>query len=548
MMRRLKRFCRLIQINLMVARNGLDEILLAIPLFAPLRFLMYFNPWYWRNRRRGYGERLRLTLESLGPIFVKFGQMLSTRRDLIPDDIADELKFLQDNVPPFPSAQAMAILKQQYTEPLDHIFTFFDPQPLASASIAQVHRAVLRDGPEVVVKILRPGIKKVIQHDIDILYTIAELAERHWPQLHRFHPVDIVAEFEHSLLNELDLMHEAANASQLRRNFAHDPDLYIPKVHWPYARSKVLVLERIHGVPVADVATLRAAGVDLKRLAEMGVNIFFTQVFRDCFFHADMHPGNIFVDISKPEQAHYIAVDFGIVGTLNRSDQRYLAENFLAFFNRDYYLVAQLHIDSGWVPRETRVEQLESAIRTVCEPMFERPLKELSVGIILLRLFQTARQFNMEIQPQLVLLQKTLLNIEGLGRQLYPDLDLWSTAKPFLERWLKEQVGPRGMLRKIRQQAPFWMEKWPDMPGLLYDVLQQTRETQQKQLGDFNQRPAVPPKAVHRRGLVKGTGLSLIVAGMWCLLGIDGTHYPAGVGAGFIGLGAVMAWWGSGRR
>ena len=459
---------RVLHINLVLVRNGLDEIVFATHLFRPIRFLYHLAPWNWL--RRDYpprGERIRRALEELGPIFVKFGQILSTRRDLLPDDIAEELARLQDRVQPFPGEQACALIEKAYGHPLTDIFTDFDTTPLASASIAQVHTAKLHDGTDVVVKVVRPHIRRIIRRDVSLLYYIAGLAERYWREGHRLRPVEVIHEFETTILDELDLLREAANASQLRRNFADSPMLYVPEVYWPHCRREVMVMERISGTPISNVAALRNQDIDLKHLAERGVEIFFTQVFRHNFFHADMHPGNIFV---APD-ARYLAVDFGIMGTLSPMDQRYLAENFLAFFRRDYRRVAELHVESGWVPTDTRVDEFESAIRTVCEPIFERPLKDISFGHLLLRLFQTARRFNMEVQPQLVLLQKTLLNIEGLGRQLYPDLDLWQTAKPFLERWMSEQVGARAFLHNLRGSLPVWTEILPEIPQLLHQVL-----------------------------------------------------------------------------
>ncbi len=464
---------RIIHINLVLVRNGLDEVILATHLFRPVRFLLYLMPWNWfRRRRLPRGERIRNALEELGPIYVKFGQILSTRRDLLPDDIADALATLQDRVAPFPGAQARAIIEHSLGRPVGELFAEFDETPLASASIAQVHAAVLADGRKVVVKVVRPGILRVIRRDLSLMYYVAHLAQRYWREGRRLRPVEVVREFEKTILDELDLLREAGNASQLRRNFAGSDLLYVPEVYWPYCRHQVMVMERIHGIPISDIDALRAANIDLKRLAEQGVEIFFTQVFRHNFFHADMHPGNIFVS----REGQYIAVDFGIMGSLSPEDQRYLAENFLAFFRRDYHRVAELHVESGWVPRGTRVDEFEAAIRTVCEPIFERPLKEISFGQLLLRLFQTARRFNMEIQPQLVLLQKTLLNIEGLGRQLYPDLDLWATAKPFLERWMSEQVGARAFVRHMREHVPAWTEHLPELPTLLHKTLTQATE------------------------------------------------------------------------
>lgn len=475
-MKSFTRLFRLIQINFILARYGLDKLILSLHLFRPLRLLPYFNPWNWGiNNKLSRGERIRLALEALGPIFVKFGQALSTRPDLIPEDIAEQLARLQDRVPPFAGEEAQAILEMAYRQPLLTVFQEFNLTPLASASIAQVHVARLHEGQDVVVKVLRPHVKKRIQRDVALLYVLAGLAERYWSHGRRLRPREVVAEFERTLIDELDLMREAASASQLRRNFLNSHLLYIPEVYWNYTRENILVIERINGIPVSDIAALKQAGVDMKLLAERGVEIFFTQVFRDCFFHADMHPGNIFVARHKPHDPQYLGVDFGIMGTLSPVDQRYLAENLLAFFNRDYRRVAELHVESGWVPSNTRVDEFEAAIRTVCEPIFERPLKDISFGQLLLRLFQTAGRFNMEVQPQLVLLQKTLFNVEGLGRQLYPDLDLWNTAKPFLERWIKQQVGPRAFFRKLRERAPYWAEKMPELPDLLYQTLMELR-------------------------------------------------------------------------
>ncbi|MBI5450270.1 MAG: ubiquinone biosynthesis regulatory protein kinase UbiB [Gammaproteobacteria bacterium] len=473
MIRNLSRLLRLLHINVVLARNGLDEVIFATHLFRPFRFVLWLLPWHWLPRRLPpRAVRLRRTLEDLGPIFIKFGQILSTRRDLLPDDIADELARLQDNVRPFPGQQARAIIERAYGRPLAGMLNNFDPQPLASASIAQVHTALLPDGREVIVKVVRPGIRREIERDIDLLYALADLATRYWPDGRRLRPRAVVAEFEKTLLDELDLQREAANASQLRRNFAGSPLLYVPEVHWEYTRRNVMVMERIHGTPISDIATLKRHNIDLKQLAERGVEIFFTQVFSHNFFHADMHPGNIFVS----PQGQYIAVDFGIVGTLRPEDQHYLAENFLAFFNRDYRRVAELHVQSGWAPSGTRVDEFESAIRSVCEPIFERPLKDISFGRLLLHLFQTARRFNMEIQPQLVLLQKTLLNIEGLGRQLYPELDLWQTAKPFLERWTADQVGPKAFFRALRDNAKHWLTDLPQLPGLAHEALRRLHD------------------------------------------------------------------------
>ncbi len=460
---------RLAHINLVLLRHGLDEVVLATHLFRPLRFLIYLSPWYWLHRDRGtYPERIRRALEDLGPIFIKFGQILSTRRDLLPDDLANELAKLQDRVPPFPGGQARTIIEKAYGQPVGELLDAFDEQPLASASVAQVHTAQLKNGTPVVVKVLRPGIEKIIRRDVDLLFTIARLAEKYWKEGRRLRPVEVIEEYEKTIFDELDLMREAANASQLRRNFTGSKVLYVPEIYWDLARQNVLVMERIHGTPVGDVEELRRQGISMKLLGERGVEIFFTQVFQYNFFHADMHPGNIFVE----PNGRYIAVDFGIMGTLTEADKRYLAENLLAFFNRDYKRVAELHVQSGWVPKSTRVEEFEAAIRTVCEPIFEKPLSEISFGHFLLRLFQTARRFDMEVQPQLVLLQKTLLNIEGLGRMLYPQLDLWTTAKPFLERWMSEQIGHRALLRKMKENLPLIVEHLPDLPVQINKIVE----------------------------------------------------------------------------
>lgn len=471
-MKRIKQIIRLSQINFILARNGLDQVIVSIRLFAPLRFIIYLNPWNWfRREPLTHGQALRKTFEDLGPIFVKFGQALSTRPDILPPEIAIELSKLQDCVPPFDREKVLTILEKTFKcSPFD-VFDQFNPEALASASIAQVHAARLKSGEEVVVKILRPNLRKAIERDLSILQTIASLAERYWHDSRRFKPKEIVQEFRQSLFDELDLHREAANAAQLRRNFHHSELLYVPEVHWDYVHTNVLVMERIYGIPVTDIARLRHAGVNLKKLAERGLEIFFTQVFRDCFFHADMHPGNIFVSLDRPDDPQYICVDFGIMGTLDDNDKRYLAENLLAFFNRDYKRVAQLHVESGWVARTTRIAEFESAVRTVCEPVFEKPLKDISFALLILRLFQVARRFAMEVQPQLILLQKTLLAVEGLGRQIYPELDLWTTAKPFLEKWLREQIGPKTLLKNLRNNLPFLIEQLPYMPRLLNDVL-----------------------------------------------------------------------------
>ncbi|MGO1460727.1 MAG: ubiquinone biosynthesis regulatory protein kinase UbiB [Marinobacter sp.] len=470
------RLQRLFRISWVFCRYRLDTFLPLAELPGPLKVIFLLAPWhFFPQPKLSRGDRLRLALEELGPVFVKFGQILSTRRDLLPDDMAESLKNLQDRVPPFSSDAARTIIETSLGAPVSELFETFGADPMASASVAQVHAATLPNGQSVVVKVLRPGIDKVIRQDLALMYLMAGLLEKYWTEGKRLHPVDVVADYDSTIHDELDLQREAANASQLRRNFEGSSLIYIPFINWDYTRKSVMVMERIHGTPIADVAALKAAGVNLKVLAEKGVEIFFTQVFRDSFFHADMHPGNIFVDASNPADPKYIAIDFGIVGTLAPDDQSYLARNLLAFFRRDYRQVAQLHIQSGWVPPDTRVNEFEAAIRTVCEPIFEKPLKDISFGHFLLRLFQTARRFNMEVQPQLVLLQKTLLNVEGLGRQLYPDLDLWSTAQPFLETWMRKRIGPSGLIKSLQTHLPAWLEQSPEMPQLVHDALLQLR-------------------------------------------------------------------------
>ncbi|HTP95061.1 MAG TPA: ubiquinone biosynthesis regulatory protein kinase UbiB [Burkholderiales bacterium] len=469
------RLLRLAKILGVALRFGLDEFVLAQSRFRALRPLVAVLT-FWRRIERPRAQRLRLALEALGPMFVKFGQVLSTRRDLLPADIADELARLQDRVPPFSSDLVLRTLQRVYGRPAAEVFSEFDPTPIASASVAQVHLATLPDGTAVAVKVLRPGIATVIAHDIALLHAGASLLELLWADGRRLRPHAVVREFERHLEDELDLTREAANASQLRRNFTGSPLLLVPEVYWDYCSAEVMVMQRMHGTPVSQVARLREQGVDIPRLARAGVEIFFTQVFRHGFFHADMHPGNILVDAG----GRYIALDFGIMGTLNELDKSYLAQNFVAFFRRDYRRVAEVHVESGWAPHDTRVDEFETAIRAVCEPIFDRTLKDISFGKVLLRLFQTSRRFNIEIQPQLVLLQKTLLNIEGLGRDLDPELDLWVTAKPYLERWLAEQVGLRGLLRRVREEAPQWGVWLPQLPRLVYHAL--SREDRSEQL------------------------------------------------------------------
>jgi ubiquinone biosynthesis protein len=530
---RLRELTRMLAIQRVLVKHGLDEIVWRTHLFRPLAWigrLLAFG-----RRRQPLGVRLRKALEELGPIFVKFGQALSVRPDLLPPDIAAELAKLQDQVPPFAGEAAAAALAAAFGRPVDQVFAEFDMKPLAAASIAQVHAARLQDGQAVVVKVLRPNVEKLIRRDVEVLYVIAELAEAYWPEARRLNPTEVVGEFERTLANELDLLREAANAAQLKRNFAGSELLYVPEVYWDYCRPNVLTIERIVGIQVDDIAALRAAGTDIRRLAENGVEIFFTQVFRHNFFHADMHPGNIFVDVTNPALPKYVAVDFGIVGTLDERDQHYLAENFLAFFRRDYRRVATLHVDSSWVPAGTRVDELESAIRAVCEPIFNKPLKDISFGLVLLRLFQIARRFDMEVQPQLVLLQKTLLAIEGLGRQLYPELDLWQTAMPILEQWMRERRDPRTIVKQL-------VAAWPEISGdlaLLPRLLH--RALRRIDAEDAAAKRRRVPRAAERRrdgGRVEHAviGAALLIAGVvWSALAV-----PEWLGWTGAGLGLVV--------
>ncbi len=538
---------RLLEIQRVLLRHRLDDYVRATHLYRPLRFLLVLSPTVWLERRRGgaRGERLRLALEELGPIFVKFGQAVSTRRDLLPPDIADELAKLQDRVPPFDGAVARQLIEASYGRPVTDMFASFDETPLAAASIAQVHPARLPDGREVVVKVLRPGMRAVIERDLEVLHALADLTARYWREGRRLRPRELVDEYQKTVLDELDLMREAANASQLKRNFAGSDLLYVPEVHWDWCRTDVMVMERIHGVPISDLAALKAAGTNIPRLAENGVRIFFTQVFRHNFFHADMHPGNIFVIVDDPQRPRYAAVDFGIVGTLDPRDQHYLAENFLAVFDRDYRRVAQLHLESGWVPSDARIDEMESAVRTVLEPIFDRPLKDISFGRILLRLFEISRRFDMQIQPQLLLLQKTLLNVEGLGRELYPELDIWSTASPILREWMRERVSLGALWRSVRSHAPEILEALRGLPALLAAQLRRGAPPA----------PSAPPaadlaqlreelKAEGRRRDLVTVGAALLLGGfVW--LAVSGAHTAAGWA--LIAAGVVAALAGFGR-
>ncbi|MDD7804608.1 MAG: ubiquinone biosynthesis regulatory protein kinase UbiB [Endozoicomonas sp. (ex Botrylloides leachii)] len=526
---------RIFKIIGVVARNRLDSFLdperLPFSLRVIIRLLV--GCFAVAPNRAPRSVRLRIAIESLGPIFIKFGQMLSTRRDLLPDDVSEELANLQDNVSPFPPDQAIEIIESSLGNKIDVLFDRFDREPLASASVAQVHSARLHCGDNVVIKVIRPGIEKVIRKDIRLMYFFARLLMRVSKDARRLRPLEVVADYERTILDELDLLRESANASQLRRNFLVSHLLFIPQIYWDYCRPKVMVMERIHGVPVSDIQTLKACGTDMKKLAERGVELFFTQVFRDRFFHADMHPGNIFVDVDNPAEPRYIGIDCGIVGTLETEDQRYLACNLLAFFRRDYRKVAQLHIDSGWVPSDTKVGQLESAIRTVCEPIFEKPLKDISFGQLLVRLFQTARRFNMEIQPQLVLLEKTLLNVEGLGRELYPELNLWNTAQPFLEGWMKEQVSPSNVARSFKETSSEWLFNAPVLAHQIVSGLRLLTE-QQSQL-------VKEQKNIHKKSIrTRITGIVIVTLAVASFIFPGFLNHIPEAGVLLAGLGAWM--------
>ena len=539
---------RIYHINRVMLEHGLDELIPAkwLPWYVRL---MRMSIFWIRNqhKEKNAGARLTLALQALGPVFIKFGQMLSTRRDLLPPEIANELAMLQDRVKPFDSERATAIiLKALNIASLDQVFSEFSETPLASASIAQVHAAKLKDcNTDVVVKVLRPDIRKTIKADTELMLTFAKVLQKWLPDGKRLRPVEVVKEYEKTIVDELDLNREAANGMQLGRNFEGSEALYVPNIYSDYCTKNVLVMERIYGIPISNIEALIEQDTNLRILAERGVEVFFTQVFRDSFFHADMHPGNIFVSRENPQNPQYIAIDFGIVGTLNQEDKRYLAENFIAFFNRDYRKVAQLHADSGWVPSDTNIDEFEVAIRTVCEPIFQKPLAEISFGNVLVQLFNTARRFNMVVQPQLVLLQKTLLYIEGLGRQLYPQLDLWQTAKPFLENWMREQIGVRAMFSKVKSNLPYWSEKLPDMPDLLYDTLKQVKhfpEKQQQANAALLQQQKRAQKAQHFS--IVGATLIIVAA----ILPLYPAHWSLSAGLVLLGSGCwFVAWW-KGRR
>jgi ubiquinone biosynthesis protein len=535
----LRQLVRMLHIQRVLLKHGLDELVSATHLFRPLARLRRIPGLGVRKASRDLpiGVRIREALIELGPIFVKFGQALSTRRDLLPREIADELAKLQDRVPPFPAAETHRQLAAAYRKPLESLFARFDDEPLAAASIAQVHTAALPDGREAVVKVLRPGVRAQIRRDVDVLHSLAALAERYWGEVRRLRPREVVREFDNTLMHELDLMREAANAAQLRRNFEGSPLLYVPEVYWDWCRPGVLVMERIHGINIGETAKLREAGVDMRRLSANGVEIFFTQVFRHNFFHADMHPGNIFVNPADPANPQYIAVDFGIVGSLSLADQQYLAESFLAFFKRDYHRVAKLHVESGWLAPGARIDEVESAFRTVCEPIMNKPLKDISFGQFLVRLFTVARQFDMEVQPQLILLEKTLLNIEGLGRELYPDLDLWETAQPILEEWMRDRISGRAIVERLREQLPEVGETIQELPQALHAILEHAAAGR---LQVEVKHPGLEPlraelRAGRRQRWRSGAGGTLFLGGvLW--LGLA----PSPPGLGWVLLGAGL--------
>ena len=523
---------RLITIQKTLIHYGLDEIVLASSGSRPVRILFYLFPWNWFGRKRGpRAERLRCALEDLGPIFIKLGQILSTRRDFLPEDISQEFSKLQDKVPPFPGKEARRIIEDAFEKKIDEIFLEFDETPLASASIAQVHAAKMKDGREMIIKVVRPDVEEIIRRDLGLMYFLADKVERYTEDGRRLGPVNVIAEFEKTLLGELDLMREAANASQLRRNFADSDKLYIPEVCWDLTHKNVMVMERISGIAVNDIESLKAAGVDLKWLAEAGIEIFFTEVLRDSFFHADMHPGNIFVSRPEPgKPAKIMLVDFGIMSSLSEFDQRYLAENFMAFLDRDYQRVAELHVESGWVPAGTRIDEFEFAIRTVCEPLFDRSLTEISFGTMLLRLFQTARQFGMVIMPQLLLLQKTLVNIEGLGRQLYPELDIWKTARPLFEYWMHDRLGVRGLAKGLKENLPRWLDRLPDLPNKAIDIIERLRDgkIQMELKAPELEKIRTEIRQSNKRSVLATIGSAFIICAA-VIFGLDG-YSPAMVG------------------
>jgi ubiquinone biosynthesis protein len=540
----LRQFVRLLHISATLARYRLDDLLAATHLFRPMRWIRGIAPGRAEIVGQPRGARLRMALQELGPVYVKFGQIISTRRDLLPTDIADELSLLQDRVPPFSGRQALEIVEKSLGSPVDELFASFDTEPLASASIAQVHPATLKDGREAVVKVVRPGIEKQLRRDVDLLKAIAGLAERYWEDGKRVQPGEVVREFETFVFDELDMLREASNASLLRRNLQDSKDLYIPEIYWSWCKENVLTMERISGLPVGDLELLRERGVNLEKLARRGLRVFYTQVFRDNLFHADMHPGNIFVDASDPEDPTFIALDFGIVASLTPKDLYYISENFMALFNRDYRRVAQLHVDAGWVPSDTRVDELEAAVRTVGEPNLTRSLDEVSFGELLFKLFKVAHRFRLTIQPQLIMLQKTLLNIEGLGRQLYPKLDIWAVAKPELEAILKEKQSVENTARELRDRLPGWLAQAPEMPGLFHEYLQQAigGQLQTRIASEDLARLRAEHERSHRRTLTVLAGGALSIAGALLVAMQTGPWYLWGFSSPGLALLALSGW------
>jgi ubiquinone biosynthesis protein len=539
-----RQFVRLVHISATLARYGLDDLLQATHLFRPMRWVRKILPG------KGVGDqprgaRLRLALQELGPVYVKFGQIISTRRDLLPRDIADELSQLQDRVPPFPGDEAQAIIEKSLGKPVGELFAEFDTEPLASASIAQVHPVTLPDGRQAVAKVVRPGIEKQLRRDIDLLKAIAGLAQRYWENGDNVRPVDIVTEFETFVFDELDMQREASNASLLRRNFENSPDLYIPEIYWAWCKQDVMVMERVNGLPIGNIELLNEHGVNLEVLARRGLRVFYTQVFRDNLFHADMHPGNILVNAMDPQNPTFIALDFGIVASLTPRDLYYISENFMALFNQDYRRVGELHIEAGWLPADTRLDELEAAVRTVGEPMFSRPLNEISFGELLFKLFKVAHRFHLTLQPQLIMLQKTLLNIEGLGRQLYPELDVWAVAKPELETILREKHSVEHAAKDLRQRLPAWLSKAPDMPGLIHDYLHKASTGQLvtriasddlaaiRQEHQFSHRKTILTLAAGAF-VISGSFLTAMETGPWYWWGLSAP------GIAMVGLGAWL--------
>ena len=533
-----KNILRLVTIQRILVGYRLDELLDKVPALKSFKYFFILLPRKI-SKNSSLGERIRRALEELGPIFVKFGQVVSTRRDLLPEEIANELAKLQDQVTPFSKSQALEILNTAYDKSIDQIFKKIDDEPLAAASIAQVHSAQLSDGKDVIIKILRPNIQAQIEKDISALYIIARSLENFWSESEQVKPTEIVKEYEKTIINELNLKREAANAARLKKNFSKSEMLYVPEIYWDYCRTNILVQERIYGTPIRDIDTLKKQKTNIKALAENGVEIFFTQVFRHNFFHADMHPGNIFVQIEDPDSPKYAAVDFGIIGTLTKDDQYYLAENFLAFFEGDYNKIAQLHIDSGWVPSETRVDEFEIAIRTVCEPIFNKPLSDISFANVLISLFNTARQFNMEVQPQLILLQKTLFNIEGLGRQLYPELDLWKTAYPVLKEWMNEQIGFKSVASDFKKNLPLFRKTARDFPKIIKQFSSQAEiENENRQNIAELKKQFIRQK---EQFFFLGFGATLFISGMLVTLFSPNTSIGISISA-IAMIGFIKAW------